>query len=112
MFGKKYNETTGAISGEPVTTTATTAATAPWWAPYVTKIVITLGKTAILGGSALAVGEMFDEDGNPIPPPTGDGTNTGGGNNTGAAPRSNALLPILLIGGAAAAYFILKPGKK
>jgi hypothetical protein len=113
LFGKKYNEATGAISGEPVTTTATTAATAPWWAPYVTKIVIVLGKTAILGGSALAVGEMFDEDGNTIPPPTGDGTNTGGGDNTGgAAPRSNALLPILLIGGAAAAYFILKPSKK
>jgi hypothetical protein len=113
MFGKKYNESTGAISGEPVTTTAGTVATAPWWAPYVTKIVIVLGKTAIVGGSALAVGEMFDDDGNPIQPPTGGGGNNGGGGNEGdGSGTRSALLPILLIGGAAAAYFILKPTKK
>ena len=105
LFGKKYNETTGTITGEPITTTGATVGSAPWWAPYVSKIVITLGSAAILG----TVGNALGEEGEI---PAGDGTNTGGDATGGAAPRSNALLPILLIGGAAAAYFILKPSKK
>jgi type IV secretory pathway VirB2 component (pilin) len=117
MFGKKYNESTGQIKGnnsgigDPATAGGT-AATAPWWAPYVTKIVIVLGSTAILGTVGSALGEDGTEGG------TGQGegqnNNTGGGgndNNNEGSGRS-ALLPILLIGGAAAAYFILKPSKK
>jgi hypothetical protein len=116
LFGKKYNETTGAITGggigtgEPVTTTLSTVGSAPWWAPYVSKIVITLGSAAILGAVGNALGE--EGDGTNTGGGNGSGNNGGGGNDGGAAPRSNTLLPILLIGGAAAAYFIFKPGKK
>ena len=99
LFGKKYNEATGAISGEPASTTAVVVTTAPWWATTVAGIVTTLGVAYITQTASPAPGET---------PPITPGDNTGGG----AAPRSNALLPILLIGGAAAAYFILKPGKK
>ena len=98
LFGKKYNEATGAISGEPASTTAVVVTTAPWWATTVAGIVTTLGVAYITQTASPAPGET---------PPITPGDNTGG-----AAPRSNALLPILLIGGAAAAYFILKPGKK
>ena len=99
LFGKKYNEATGAISGEPASTTAVVVTTAPWWATTVAGIVTTLGVAYITQTASPAPGET---------PPITPGDNTGGG----AAPRSSALLPILLIGGAAAAYFILKPGKK
>ena len=98
LFGKKYNEATGAISGEPASTTAVVVTTAPWWATTVAGIVTTLGVAYITQTASPAPGET---------PPITPGDNTGG-----TAPRSNALLPILLIGGAAAAYFILKPGKK
>jgi hypothetical protein len=98
LFGKKYNEATGAISGEPVSTTAVVVTTAPWWATTVAGIVTTLGVAYITQTASPAPGEI---------PPITPGDNTGG-----AAPRSSALLPILLIGGAAAAYFILKPAKK
>jgi hypothetical protein len=98
LFGKKYNEATGAISGEPASTTAVVVTTAPWWATTVAGIVTTLGVAYITQTASPAPGET---------PPITPGDNTGG-----AAPRSSALLPILLIGGAAAAYFILKPGKK
>jgi hypothetical protein len=115
LFGKKYNESTGQISGndigiglEPVSTTATTVATAPWWAPFATKIVIVLGTTAILGTVVPSPGEDGTE-GN-----SGGGDNGGGGGNQGDNNQgtSSMLLPILLVGGAAAAYFILKPSKK
>jgi hypothetical protein len=99
LFGKKYNEATGAISGEPASTTAVVVTTAPWWATTVAGIVTTLGVAYITQTASPAPGET---------PPITPGDNTGGG----TAPRSSALLPILLIGGAAAAYFILKPGKK
>jgi hypothetical protein len=111
MFGKKYNEATGEITGNDSGigdpgTAAGTAAVAPWWAPYVTKIVIVLGSTAILG----TVGAALGEDGN------GDGTGGGGGTPPPTTPpeeeKKSFLLPILLVGGAAAAYFILKPSKK
>jgi hypothetical protein len=100
LFGKKYNESTGAITGEPASTTATVVATAPWWATTVAGIVTTLGVAYITSNVNSAPGENITTD------------NTTNNNTGGAAPRSNALLPILLIGGAAAAYFILKPSKK
>jgi hypothetical protein len=110
LFGKKYDESTGKITGsdmgiglEPATDTVATVATAPWWAPFATKIVITLGSAAILGTVGSALGE--------------DGTGTDTGSGTGTPPpvdenKPSFLLPILLVGGAAAAYFILKPSKK
>jgi hypothetical protein len=100
LFGKKYNESTGAISGEPASTTAVVVTTAPWWATTVAGIVTTLGVAYITSNVNAAPGENITTD-------TTTNNNTGG-----AAPRPNALLPILLIGGAAAAYFILKPSKK
>jgi hypothetical protein len=100
LFGKKYNESTGAISGEPVSTTAVVVTTAPWWATTVAGIVTTLGVAYITSNVNAAPGEDITTD------------NTTNNNTGGAAPRSSALLPILLIGGAAAAYFILKPAKK
>jgi hypothetical protein len=110
LFGKKYDESTGKITGsdmgiglEPATDTVATVATAPWWAPFATKIVITLGSAAILGTVGSALGE--------------DGTGTDTGSGTGTPPpvdenKPSFLLPILLVGGAAAAYFIFKPSKK
>jgi hypothetical protein len=117
LFGKKYNESTGQISGndigiglEPASTTATAVATAPWWAPFATKIVIVLGTTAILGSVVPSPGEE-GTDGT-----GGDGTGSGGGggnnNNNQDDKKPSFLLPILLVGGAAAAYFIFKPSKK
>jgi len=110
LFGKKYDEATGKITGnnsgiglEPATDTAAAVATAPWWAPFATKIVITLGSAAILGtvGNALGEGE------------SGTGTDTGSGTPPPVdEKKSSFLLPILLVGGAAAAYFILKHSKK
>ena len=101
LFGKKYNEATGAISGEPVSTTAVVVTTAPWWATTVAGIVTTLGVAYITQTANPAPGEQG-----------GGGDNNGGGNDGGGSGARSALLPILLIGGAAAAYFILKPGKK
>ena len=100
VFGKKYNETTGQITGndtgigvEPVTDTAAAVASAPWWAVMVSGIVITLGTAFIAKGS------------NPTPDekiivPRGDG-----GGNTETKFAQAGLLPVLIIGGAAAAYY-------
>lgn len=101
LFGKKYDPATGKILGTGIGQDPATgaAASAPWWATLVAGIVTTLGLAAI-GGANPAPGE--------IQPPAGNG---GGNDGSGSGARS-ALLPILLIGGAAAAYFILKPGKK
>lgn len=101
VFGKKYNETTGAITGEPASTTAVAVSTAPWWGAMIGSIITTLGLAYITGSAAAAPGE--------VPPPADNG---GGADNGSGASTSKALLPILLIGGAAAAYFILKPSKK
>jgi len=102
VFGKKYNETTGAITGEPATTTAVAVSTAPWWGTMIGSIITTLGLAYITGSAAAAPGEV---------PPPADGGADNSGDGSGAS-TSKALLPILLIGGAAAAYFILKPSKK
>ena len=112
LFGKKYNESTGKITGndlgiglDPATDTVATVGTAPWWAPFATKIVITLGSAAILGTVVPSPGE--DGTG-------GDGTGGGGnGGNDGGNDQGtkSMLLPILLVGGAAAAYFIFAKKK-
>lgn len=98
LFGKKYNEATGkitgncGINGEPLTDTAVVVATAPWWATLIGGIVTTLG-LAYIGGASAAPGETTIDVTTPTSTPT---TSTG-----------SALLPILLVGGAAAAYFLL-----
>lgn len=100
LFGKKYNETTGQITGsgtlingEPVTL-ASIVASAPVWVPLLVMVV------DIIKGPNL---------GTASPPLSGDNNNTGDG--SGEAAVKSALLPILLIGGAAAAYFILSKKK-
>ena len=98
VFGKKYNEDTGAITGEPASTTAVAVATAPWWATLVGSIVTTLGVAYITSSASAAPGEA------PLPADTS--------NNTNQPSTGSALLPIILVGGAAAAYFLLKPSKK
>jgi hypothetical protein len=98
VFGKKYNEATGAITGEPASTTAVAVATAPWWATMISGIVTTLGLAYITQSASAAPGET------PVPADTSTNTNQ--------PSTGSALLPIILVGGAAAAYFLLKPSKK
>jgi hypothetical protein len=109
LFGKKYDPSTGKINGsnngigtEPASGTAALLAGAPVWAKLTVYTVTTLG-------SAYITAKVFGPNDIPgeIPPAGNGGGNDGGGSGTGSA-----LLPILLIGGAAAAYFILKPSKK
>lgn len=107
LFGKKYNETTGEITGgdmgigvEPVTTTAATIASAPTWAVLMVGLIGTLGSAYIVAKVGPASGEGTNT---PTPPPDGSGS--------GTSTTSKALIPILLIGGAAAAYFIFKKKK-
>jgi hypothetical protein len=114
LFGKKYDPTTGKITGDDTLITGDPAsagallANAPVWVQFVAYVTGTLGTTYILA----TVGGPNDIPGE-IPPGGNGGGNDGGGNDGGndGGGRS-ALLPILLIGGAAAAYFILKPSKK
>jgi hypothetical protein len=109
LFGKKYNESTGQITGsnagigqEPVTT-AVALTSAQVWAAMVGTVVTTLGLAFINKGASPAPGETN------LPP---DGTGDGSNNENNQTGTSSMLLPILLVGGAAAAYFILKPSKK
>jgi hypothetical protein len=106
LFGKKYNESTGqitgndtGINGEPVTT-AVALTSAQVWSAMVGTVVTTLGIAFINKGASPATGES-----NLPPDQSGDQSNSSTG-------TGSMLLPILLVGGAAAAYFILKPGKK
>jgi hypothetical protein len=106
LFGKKYNESTGqitgndtGINGEPVST-AVALTTAQVWAAMVGTVVTTLGIAFINKGASPATGES-----NLPPDQSGDQSNSSTG-------TGSMLLPILLVGGAAAAYFIFKPGKK
>ena len=101
LFGKKYDPATGKILGTGIGQDPATgaAASAPWWAVLIASTVTTLGLAYIANGSNPAPGET---------PPAGNG----GGNDGGGSGVGSALLPILLVGGAAAAYFIFKPGKK
>ncbi len=109
LFGKKYNEATGAITGssevgigqEPATTALVIGSKA-WWAATIATFVTTMGTTYILAKTNPAPGDPGFQR-SPPPGTTPPGT---------PPPRTSALLPILLIGGAAAAYFILKPKTK
>jgi hypothetical protein len=105
LFGKKYNEATGQITGEPGSAAALLA-NAPVWVQFVAYVTGTIGTAYVVA----QVGGPNDIPPGPTPPI--DQTGNGGGNDGGGSGTGSALLPILLIGGAAAAYFILKPGKK
>ena len=114
LFGKKYNETTGEITGnnagigqDPATGTASLLSSAPVWVQFVAYISGTLGTAYIVA----KVGGPNDIPGGPNPPITPPGGN-GNDNDGGGSGSRSMLLPIILIGGAAAAYFILKPSKK
>ena len=96
LFGKKYNESTGAISGEPVTTTAAVVTTAPWWATLIGGIVTTLGVAYITNSAAAAPGETAT---------TTDTTTT-------TPTTGSKIVPLLLLGGAGiAAYYYLTKKK-
>lgn len=101
LFGKKYNESTGEITGaglgigDPVTAAAGTGSAAIW-ASMIGTVVTTLGTALIAAKVNPASGETPT---GPVTPSTGS--------DAGAGTRN--LTPILLIGGAAAAlYFITK----
>ena len=97
LFGKKYNESTGAITGEPVSTTATVVATAPWWGAMLGSIITTLGLAYITGSASPAPGETIPATDTT---PTTD-TTTG-----------SKIVPLLLLGGAGiAAYYYLTKKK-
>jgi hypothetical protein len=70
MFGKKYNEATGQISGEPATDTATVVATAPWWGAMLGSIITTLGLAYITNSAAPAPGETAVDTTATTPTPT------------------------------------------
>lgn len=96
LFGKKYNEATGAISGEPATTTATVVTTAPWWGAMLGSIITTLGLAYITNSASPAPGETI---------PTTDTTTT-------TPTTGSKIVPLLLLGGAGiAAYYYLNKKK-
>jgi hypothetical protein len=118
LFGKKYNESTGQITGsnsgigEPVAT-GTLLSGAPVWVQFVAYTTGVIGSAAVVAVVANAMGEGGNDQG-------------GGGSEEDRRrleeeekkrledqkKKTSFLLPILLVGGAAAAYFILKPKKK
>jgi len=104
MDVKKYNEATGAITGEPASTTAVAVTTAPWWATMISGIVTTLGLAYITQSASAAPGETVADINN-----QGGGQ---GGEGTASKFAQSGLLPILLIGGAAAAYYFYSNKKK
>jgi hypothetical protein len=104
VFGKKYNESTGAITGEPASTTAVAVTTAPWWATMIGGIVTTLGLAYITQTASAAPGETVADINN-----QGGGQ---GGEGTASRFAQSGLLPVLLIGGAAAAYYFYSNKKK
>ncbi len=83
MFGKKYNEATGQISGEPATDTATVVATAPWWGAMLGSIITTLGLAYITNSAAPAPGETAVDTTATTPTPT----------------TSSKIVPLLLLAG-------------
>lgn len=99
VFGKKYNATTGAITGEPASTTAVAVSTAPWWAVMIGGIITTLGTAYITRGATPAPGEDTTTD-------TTDTTTTT------TTSTGSTILPIILIGGAAAAAYFYFNKKK
>lgn len=106
LFGKKYNETTGQITGEPGTAAALLA-NAPVWVQFVAYVTGTIGTAYVVA----QVGGSNDIPGD-VPPPTGGDTSNGGGNDQGGSGAGSRLLPILLLGGAGvAAYYYLNKKK-
>ena len=107
LFGKKYNEITGKITGtsgyigDAGASAGAALTSAQVWAAMVGTTVTTLGLAYIstLGGAAPAPGET-----------TTDGT-TNAGANSGASTSGSVVLPLLLVGGAAAAYFYFNKKK-
>jgi len=96
LFGKKYNEATGTITGEPATTTATVVTTAPWWGAMLGSIITTLGLAYITSSASPAPGETI---------PTTDTTTT-------TPTTGSKIVPLLLLGGAGiAAYYYLNKKK-
>lgn len=83
LFGKKYNESTGQISGEPVTDTATVVATAPWWGTMIGSIITTLGLAYITNSAAPAPGETAVDTTATTPAPS----------------AGSKILPIILLAG-------------
>jgi hypothetical protein len=109
VFGKKYDEATGKITGsdmgigvDPATDTAAAVSSAPWWATMVSGIIGTLGTAYIMAKVGDAPGETN------LPP---DGTGDGSNNQNNQPGTGSMLLPIILVGGAAAAYFIFAKKK-
>jgi hypothetical protein len=104
LFGKKYNESTGQITGndsgigDPLTTPLALT-TAQVWAAMVGTVVTTLGIALINKGSNPAPGEDINNGGD------NTGGDNGGGGGTETKFSQAGLLPVLLIGGAAAAYY-------
>jgi hypothetical protein len=94
LFGKKYDPSTGKVIG--AAELPAVIATAPVWLPILREVVSILGGAFNPGGAQPAPDENINnQNTNANQPSTG-----------------SALLPVLLIGGAAAAYFLLKPSKK
>jgi hypothetical protein len=112
LFGKKYDPSTGKINGsnngigaEPASGTAALLAGAPVWAKLTVYTVTTLG-SAYITAKVFGPNDIPGETTGPV-----DTTNTTT-TNTNQPRTGSALLPIILVGGAAAAYFLLKPSKK
>jgi hypothetical protein len=100
MFGKKYDPATGKITGGTIGATGaddlpTWIATAPVWIPIV-KEVVGIVRDAFKPGNT---------------PTTTTDINTDSGTNSTTS-TSSMLLPVLLVGGVAAAYFIFAGKKK
>lgn len=99
MFGKKYDPSTGKITGGAIGATGaddipTWILTAPVWIPIVREVVG-------------IVSSAFKPGNTPV---TTTDTSTDSGTTT-TSTTSSMLMPILLVGGAAAAYFIFKKKK-
>jgi hypothetical protein len=102
LFGKKYDPSTGKVIGATgAEELPVVLATAPVWLPILREVVAILGGSFNVGGAQPATGENVDSQGGGQ-----------GGEGTQSKFAQSGLLPVLLIGGAAAAYFILKPTKK
>jgi hypothetical protein len=103
LFGKRYNASTGGISGEPATTTATAAASSSIWIPILQNMAVAIGAaitTAIIAKVAPSADETTGGGGET---PGGGGTpgGTQGGTPGGAeTPKSKTTLYI--VGGVAA----------
>lgn len=100
LFGKKYNEATGAITGEPASTTAAAVSSAPWWGVMLGELIGTLGGAYIMA----KVGGPDDT------PNTSSTTTT---DTTTTTPTTGSkIVPLLLLGGAGiAAYYYLTKKK-